>query len=108
MEETTENWFDRLCKKWGVSRQVGIKIFLVFACTGTSVSFVKHPIMAILYIPEPNNLLGKIAMFLLITLPVYQVLLLMFGALFGEFRFFWEFEKRTFRRIGALFKKKKS
>ena len=30
---------------------------------------------------------------------VYQVLLLAWGAVFGQFRFFWEKEKRLFRLL---------
>jgi hypothetical protein len=34
-----------------------------------------------------------------LILPVYNVILLIYGAIFGQLRFFWEFEKRFFMRI---------
>ena len=39
-------------------------------------------------------------------LPIYNVVLLLYGALFGQFRFFWEFEKRFFGRLVNVFKRK--
>jgi hypothetical protein len=41
-----------------------------------------------------------------LILPVYNVFLLLYGSLFGQFRFFWEFEKRFFNRIVSIFKSK--
>jgi hypothetical protein len=32
--------------------------------------------------------------------PLYQVLLVLIGALFGQFNFFWGFEKKMLRRFG--------
>jgi hypothetical protein len=32
--------------------------------------------------------------------PLYQVLLVLIGALFGQFSFFWGFEKKMLRRFG--------
>lgn len=42
-----------------------------------------------------------------LILPIYNLVLLFYGALFGQFRFFWNFEKRFFSRIWSLFKFKK-
>ena len=39
-----------------------------------------------------------IAYYVLI-LPFYNLLLLVYGGILGQFRFFWEFEKRFFRRL---------
>jgi hypothetical protein len=41
-------------------------------------------------------------LYLLVIFPLYQVLLLVYGALFGQFRFFWKKEKQLlllFRRL---------
>jgi hypothetical protein len=37
------------------------------------------------------------------VLPAYQVLLLLYGFLLGQFAFFWAFEKRMFGRIRKVF-----
>ena len=36
---------------------------------------------------------------LLIIFPAYQVLLVIIGAIFGQFNFFWEFEKKMLDRL---------
>ncbi len=41
---------------------------------------------------------ASIAYYILI-LPIYNVFLLVYGFLFGQLRFFWDFEKRFFNRI---------
>jgi hypothetical protein len=38
---------------------------------------------------------------LLIIFPVYQILLVIIGWLFGQFDFFWAFEKKMLRRFGV-------
>jgi len=39
----------------------------------------------------------------LLVLPLYQIFLLVYGFIFGQFTFFWEKEKQFIRRIGRLF-----
>jgi hypothetical protein len=35
--------------------------------------------------------------------PIYQVLLVFFGFIFGQFKFFWNFEKKMLSRMGLGF-----
>jgi hypothetical protein len=37
---------------------------------------------------------------ILVIFPLYQLLLLCFGWLLGQFSFFWAFEKKMFARMG--------
>lgn len=37
---------------------------------------------------------------ILLIFPPYQVLLVFFGWLFGQFQFFWNFEKKMLRSLG--------
>jgi len=39
----------------------------------------------------------------LIILPIYKVLLVFFGWVFGEFHFFWNFAKKMLRSMGLGF-----
>lgn len=71
-------------------------ILLVFACTGFTVAFLKRPILSLF--DSSGNIWFSVVYYLLI-LPVYNLLLLVYGFVFGQFRFFYEFEKRFFRRI---------
>ena len=35
-----------------------------------------------------------------IIFPIYQVLIVLIGAIFGQFKFFWAFEKKMLVRLG--------
>ncbi|NNE26887.1 MAG: prolipoprotein diacylglyceryl transferase [Saprospiraceae bacterium] len=88
----------KLQKRWGVSAFQVFIILLVFACTGFSVMFLKRPIVSLFTENGEQPLLFTILYYILI-LPVYNLLLLFYGFIFGQFKFFWEFEKRFFKRI---------
>ena len=47
---------------------------------------------------------AKAAYYILI-LPIYNLVLLFYGFIFGQFNFFLEFERRFFKRVTSLFKK---
>lgn len=87
---------EKLKQRWGVANtwQV-VVILLVFSLAGSSILFVKGPLYRLLHIPADASLWIKIP----ITLMVYQVLLLAWGAIFGHFRFFWAKEKKLFRLL---------
>ena len=80
---------------------------LVFAITGTSSLFVADYILDMLLITQENydNFFYWITRIILI-LPVYQILLIIFGILFGEFSYFWKMEKKTINKIRSIFKSK--
>jgi len=91
-------WMDRLGARWGVSPKRVLVILLVFACTGFTVMFLKKPDVQWASASGDQALLFTVLYYVLI-LPIYNVLLLVYGAVFGQFRFFWAFEKRFFRRL---------
>ncbi|HEY0978793.1 MAG TPA: DUF6787 family protein [Flavobacteriales bacterium] len=97
-QEQKQGWMARLGRRWGVSPGRVLLILLVFACTGFTVLFLKKPILAYFAGEGEQPVLFTVLYYILI-LPIYNVFLLIYGALFGQFRFFWEFEKRFFRRI---------
>jgi hypothetical protein len=94
--------FKKLEKKWIVAyRWEMIRIFIVFAFTGTSSVFVGRPIIAFLGITKENlNPFAYWVIYIIIGLVFYQILLVSFGWLFGQFQFFWEFEKKMLHRMG--------
>ncbi|HRD54041.1 MAG TPA: diacylglyceryl transferase [Flavobacteriales bacterium] len=102
MTEGRENkpgWVQRLAKRWNVSpASVGI-ILLVFACTGFSVLFLKRPLVAWASGDDGTPPLLFSVLYYILILPVYNLLLLFYGAVFGQFSFFWAFEKRFFARL---------
>lgn len=97
------NWIERLRNRWKLKSVTQVVVVLVvFACTGFTVLFIKKPILQFLAGEKGNTLLASILYYILI-LPLYNVILLAYGFLFGQFNFFWEFEKRT---IGRIFSKR--
>jgi hypothetical protein len=98
-------WLHRLQERWNVGNvwQV-VSILIVFACTGLTVVAVMRPTLHFFFGPE-IPMWGKVLYYILI-LPIYNLVLLFYGFIFGQFRFFWEFEKRFFKRMRSVFQKK--
>jgi hypothetical protein len=96
------NWLSRLQTRWGLpTLNQTILVLIVFACTGFTVLFLKKPIFWVLGIDKVlTGWLGTI-IYLVVILPLYQIILLVYGFIFGQFRFFWEFEKKMFRRMSG-------
>ncbi|WP_053992509.1 DUF6787 family protein [Mangrovimonas sp. TPBH4] len=94
--------FKRLEHKWIVTyKWEMIRIFIVFAITGSSSVFVGRPLIAWAGITKENlNPVLYWVLFVIIGLIFYQILLVTFGWLLGQFQFFWEFEKKMLRRFG--------
>lgn len=97
MAETS--WVERLKQRWKLESifQV-VMVMVVFACTGFTVLFIKKPVLHFLVGEKGDSTLAS-AIYYLLILPLYNVILLAYGFVFGQFRFFWEFEKRFFNRI---------
>ena len=78
---------ERLRKRWGVPSIFQVVIILiVFSVTGMSILYVKRPVFSLLHIPQDLTLWLRIPL----VVAIYQVLLLFWGAVFGQFSFFWE------------------
>jgi len=94
--------FKKLQNHWVVDfKWELIRIFIVFAITGTSSLFIGKPIMKIIGITKENlNIMVYWVLYIIIGLIFYQILLVCIGWLFGQFKFFWEFEKKMLRRFG--------
>ncbi|MFK7833436.1 MAG: DUF6787 family protein [Winogradskyella sp.] len=94
--------FKKLEKKWILDyKWEMIRVFMVFAITGSSSLVVGRPVIKLLGITKENlNPLLYWILFIIIGLIFYQILLVSFGWLFGQFKFFWEFEKKMLRRFG--------
>ena len=102
--EKDQGYLKRLQDKWDLRsmRQV-VLVLLVFACTGMTVLFIKQPIFSLLDIDMETGGFWKTLLYLLLVLPLYQIILLIYGFIFGQFGFFWEKEKEFLRRFAKLF-----
>jgi hypothetical protein len=98
---------EKLKERWNVRNGWDVLIILVvFACTGFSVLYVKRWLFELIGLTDQSPSWLRWTVNILIILPLYQVILLVWGWVWGKFTFFWEFEKRMFGRIGGLFRKK--
>ena len=74
---------------------------LVFSITGSLALLVAKPILAFTGMsPANTNLWIYILVRIIILFPIYQILILIVGWLFGQFSFFWDFEKKILKRLG--------
>ncbi len=91
---------DNLKQRWGLhSNWQVIAILLAFSLNGTFATWVAKPITEFIGIHPSQGFI-----FWLIRIPlifiVYQITLPLAGWLFGQFKFFWDFEKKMLRRLG--------
>ena len=98
---------NRLKNKWGIqSNSQLILIFIVFGITGSLSVRLAKPVLEFLNINDiffEELFLGNLLYWTLrvvIVFPLYQILLLVIGTLFLQFKFFFNFEKKILRRIG--------
>ena len=77
-------------------------IFIVFGITGSlSVVLGKYVLISIFSSNIQNNEFYLLIRILLIF-PLYQILLIIIGTLFGEFKYFWAIEKKILVRLKIL------
>lgn len=95
--------FEKLKKRWGIESNWAIAaILIVFAINGSFAAWVAKPVTAFFGLsPEtinPSWLYHPIRIILIF--PIYQLTLPVVGWLFGQFKFFWNFEKKMLSRMG--------
>jgi hypothetical protein len=74
-------------------------IILVFAITGSASAWLSKPFCMWLGISKAVLGFWFTPIRLLMIFPIYQVLLVLIGFLFGQYRFFWAFEKKLLRSL---------
>jgi hypothetical protein len=93
---------EKLKKRWGIESNFQIiVIFIVFAITGSVSAKLAAPITEFIGITQ-ESVSGWIywPVRILLIFPIYQVLLVFIGWLFGQYKFFWAFEKKMLKRLG--------
>jgi len=75
----------------------------VFGLSGTFSLWISSPIIAAL---DLKNILNNYPLYIffriLIIIPIYQLILIVVASIFGEFQYFWKFEKKFLKRIKIL------
>jgi hypothetical protein len=93
---------EKLKKHWNLKSnwQVFI-ILLVFSITGYSSLLIAKPILSLVGLDKATtNPWVYRPLRILLIFPFYQILIVFFGWLFGQFTFFWNFEKKMLSRLG--------
>lgn len=97
----------RLKERWNIDSNTQLTIiFIVFALTGSTSAKFAGPLTEAVGIYESTGWYIYWPVRILIIFPIYQVLLVFLGWLFGEFSFFYTFEKKMLRsmKLGFLLK----
>ena len=92
----------KLKEKWKIKSNFQLVIILiVFSITGSVAVLTAKPLLDFAGIDQ-NTLSSWVfwPIRILIIFPIYQVLIVVIGTLFGQFKFFWNFEKKMLVRLG--------
>ena len=91
-------------EKWKLKSDFQLVIiFIVFAITGSGSLYISKPLMEFFSI-SPENMdiyLYWILRFFIVSI-VYQFLLLLVAFVFGQFNWFWNFEKKILKRMRLI------
>ena len=88
--------------KWGIKSNFQLIVILfVFSITGSLALWIAKPLLNFIGLKQEISspwVFWPIRV--LIIFPIYQILILVIGTLFGQFNFFWNFEKKLLIRLG--------
>lgn len=99
-------WAEKLKSKWDIQSNWDFwMIMLTFSLAGTSVMSIRNVIFPLLGIKASTPLWVKILVYIPLFPPVYQLGLLFFGFILGQFPFFWEKEKRLAQFLMKRFRR---
>lgn len=93
--------FTRLQQKWGVSTRQFWILFLIFGLTGTTTAIFTRYITGWLGMDAHTFWGWKLLLRLFMLVLGYQVILLGYGALLGQWAFFWKYEKKLLYKLGV-------
>lgn len=106
-ETVPTSFLDKLKAKWQLDSLLQVvAVLAVFTLTGSTVVYIRKFLFAFLGYDDATPFWLKTVTYLLFIFPAYQLMLLGYGFMLGQFRFFWEKEKKMARRIASLFAKK--
>ena len=93
-------WVQRLKTKWQIQTDRDFwLIMLTFSLAGMAIMPARKLIFHLMGIGDHTAFWIKVLVYIPFIPPAYQVGLLFFGTLLGQFPFFWEKEKKLMRFI---------
>ncbi len=94
----------KLKERWGIKTNFQLSIiFIVFAITGSTSAWLSKVGCDFVGLTKEDLGLLFTPFRLILIFPLYQVLLVVIGFLFGQFKFFWAFEKKMLMKMGLGF-----
>lgn len=99
--------FERLKKKWKVSNLDLILIICVFGVTGTSTAIISRYITEWVGLTADSPLWQRAALRGGMLIFGYQIIILIVSVPFGQFKFFWNYEKKILQKMGLMKKESK-
>ena len=94
----------KLKERWGITSNFQIVIiFIVFGITGTVSAYISGPLTNIIIGESELHWLIKLLIRIIVLTPIYQVLLLFFGYIFFQYKFFYNFVKKFMSILGCGF-----
>ncbi|WP_440998566.1 DUF6787 family protein [Fodinibius sp. SL11] len=96
----------KLKERWKINsnRQL-LLILVIFSISGMSVLYVRKAAFAWLGFTNQTPFWEEAVVWLLVVVPSYQLLFLIYGTLLGQFEFAWQFVKKNINRLKQLAKK---
>lgn len=93
---------NKLKKRWGITSNFQLLlIILVFSLNGSFATWVAKPVTELVGLDrESTNPWIFWPLRILLIFPIYQLTLPIVGFCFGQFKFFWNFTKKTLSRMG--------
>lgn len=93
---------NKLQQKWNVSSIQLLLILCTFAVTGTTTAVISRYITGWVGFNETTFWLWKLLLRIFMLVFGYQVVLMIVAFFFGQFPFFWNYEKKILRRMGIM------
>jgi len=93
---------EKLKQRWGITTNFQvILIIIVFSINGSFAAWVARPITELFGLSaQTSNPWIFWPVRIVLVFLIYQITLPMVGFCFGQFKFFWNFTKKTLKRAG--------
>lgn len=96
-------WLEKLKNKWQLKSifQV-VSVLCVFSLTGSTILFIRPLFFEMIGLSDGTSWPLMVAIYAVFILPMYQLLLLGYGWIFGQQTFFIQKAKRLFNKLKSV------
>ncbi len=98
--QSKKHWTRKLQEKWGLQSVMQvILVLIVFSLAGSTAVMLRKTFFGWMGFTADTSFWIKTVAYILFLFPAYQILLLAYGFLLGQFEFFWRKEVRMISAI---------